>query len=388
MPAGVEGKIDARRPAANGHDSTMKTDLAQTRKALKTRSRPVLRHEARTPAEVLREAADWCEAAGYSWDSYGSGPLIEDFEAKVADLLGFPAARFMPSGKAAQNIAMKVWCERAGLNHFGMHPTSHLELHEGRAYQHLFGLRATLLGPRNSPLLAEHLKACPEALAALLIELPIREAGGQLPEWGELKELKVAAEEREIRLHLDGARLFETAAYYGRSLAKICSGFDSAYVSFYKGIGGLSGAMLLGDESFIEEAKVWQVRCGAELFTLAPNVASAAMQFDHRLDKMPEYYERAVALASVLERTERVRTLPAVPQTNMMHVYLPWDMETALAARDHVAEELRLWLFDSLRPAATPGFSYYEWYVGDAACAVPVKQVELAFARFIERADD
>jgi hypothetical protein len=72
----------------------------------------------------------------------------------------------------------------------------------------------------------------------------------------------------------------------------------------------------------------------------------------------------------------------------MMHVYLPWDMETALAARDHVAEELRLWLFDSLRPAATPGFSYYEWYVGDAACAVPVKQVELAFARFIERADD
>ena len=94
----------------------------------------MLRHVARTPSKVLYEAAAWCEAAGHSFDRYGTGPLIEDFEAKVADLLGFPAARVMPSGKVAQNIAMKVWCERAGSNHFGVHPTSHLELHEGRAW--------------------------------------------------------------------------------------------------------------------------------------------------------------------------------------------------------------------------------------------------------------
>ncbi len=365
----------------------MKTDPADLRKALKAQSHPLLRHGPTTPAEALRAAADWCEAEGYDFDVYGTGAIAEDFEAKVAKLLGFPAARFMPTGKAAQNIAMKVWCERARLNHFAMHPTSHLELHEARAYEHLFGLRASLLGPRNAPLLAEHLDACPEELAALLIELPIREAGGQLPTWSELKALKLATEERGIRLHLDGARLFETAGYYGRSLAKICSGFDSAYVSFYKGIGAVSGAMLLGDEAFIEEAKVWQVRCGAQVYTLAPNIATAAMQFDRRLAMMPEYYERAQRIAKVVNGTGRARTLPSEPHTNLMHVHLPWDIETCLEARDKVADELGLWLFDSVRPRETPGFSFYEWYVGDAACGVAVDEVERAFTQLADAAD-
>ena len=62
-------------------------------------------------------------------------------------MLGFEAARFLPSGTMAQQIAMRVWCERAGVRHFGMHPTSHLELHEERGYAHLHGLHAHAGGP-------------------------------------------------------------------------------------------------------------------------------------------------------------------------------------------------------------------------------------------------
>lgn len=365
----------------------MDAELRNRRAALRDRCRPLLRHGDVSPTEVLRDAADWCEAEGVAFDSYGTGDLLENFERKVRETLGFPAARFMPTGKVAQNIALKVWSGRAGNDHFGMHPTSHLELHEARAYEHLFGLRATLLGPRQSPLLAEHVAACHEPLAAVVTELPIREAGGQLPTWEQLEDLKALARERGFRLHLDGARLWETAAHFGRSYREICAGFDSVYVSFYKGIGGLAGAMLLGPEDFIEESKVWQVRAGAELVTMAPEVASAAMQFDRRLGLMPSYHARALELAEGLHATGRIQTLPRVPQANMMHVFLPWSAEASLRARDAVAEATGLWLFDGARPGDLPDTCRFEWYVGDAACAVPIEEITRAFASLADLAD-
>lgn len=331
---------------------------------------------------MLRDIAAWCDEQATEFDVYGTGPLIEEFESKVATLLGFPAGRFMPSGKVAQNVALRVWAERAGNPHFGMHPTSHLELHEARAYEHLFSLRATLVGPRDRPLLAEHLAAVPESLCALLTELPIREAGGQLPTWEQLEELKDAARQAGTRLHLDGARLWETAAFYQRSYSEICHGFDSAYVSFYKGIGALSGAMLLGPEDFIEEAAIWQKRCGGELYTLLPNVASAAMLFDQRLARMPAYYERTLALAECINATPGMATLPARPQASMMHVLLSCSPEAALRSRDRLAEESGVWLLDGVRPGEAPESSRYEWSIGEATCALALEELRGLLTRF------
>ncbi len=360
----------------------MNQDPASRRLELRKASRRLQGHGEVRPADLLSRVASWCEEHDVAFDSYGTGPLLESFQAKVADLLGFPAARFVPTGKLAQNVAIRVWSERASNRHFGMHPTSHLELHESRAYSHLFQLRATLVGPANRPLLAEHLAQVAEPLACLLIELPIREAGGQLPNWEQLEELKHLARKRNVRLHLDGARLWETAAFYRRSYEEICRGFDSVYVSFYKGIGALSGAMLLGPTDFISEAVVWQRRCGGEQFELTANVASAAMQFDERLARMPAYYERAIALAGGLQELPGIRTLPRVPHTNLMHVFLERSVEDALGARDKLAEETGLWLFDRLREADFPESSRFEWYVGEAACQVELEELHGAWARF------
>ena len=353
----------------------MSEDKQTYRAELRKRCRRTMSHGAETPSNVLLKVAAWCAVRSTEFDYYGSGALIEDFETRVATLLGYEAARFMPTGKVAQNIAMKIWCEEAGLDHFGMHPTAHLELHEDRAYQHLFGLRATLVGPADSPLLASDLEAVPEPLAALLIELPIREAGGQLPSWEELEALKKAADTRGVRLHLDGARLWETAPYYQRSYPEICAGFDSAYVSFYKGIGALSGAMLLGSQAFVDRAKVWQRRCGAEVYTLAPNVASAAMLLDEGLARMPAYHAYAKDLAEALNALDGVATLPRVPHTNMMHVFLPWDVDAVLDARDRLAEASGVWLLSGVRPADVPGHSRFEWSVGEATCAMDVAEL-------------
>lgn len=354
------------------------------REALRAASRLINGHGEKKPAEVLADVAEWCGDHAVTFDAYGSGELVESFESQVAERLGYETARFMPSGTMAQQIALRVWSETAGSRNVGMHPTAHLELHEERGYSHLHGLRATLVGPSNTPMLAEHLHAVPEKLAVLLTELPVREAGGQLPTWGELEELKEAVHQRGIPLHLDGARLWECSAGYGRDYTEICAGFDSCYVSFYKGIGAMPGAMLLGSKGFIDEATVWQKRTGGNLFTFTPNVASAAMQWEERLARMPLYLERARRMAVSVGTVGGVTVLPDPPHVNMMHVFIGLDPDQALQARDRVAEETGLWLFGWVDPADMPGQCRTEIYVGDAAMDVGDHELEMAFSSLMK----
>jgi len=354
--------------------------MQERRDQLRLSCRSLHGHGAITPAQVLADVARWCEQTDARFESYGRGALIEDFEARVAELLGFPAARFFPSGTMAQPIALRIWSDRAGLAHVAMHPTSHLELHEERGYAHLHDLRVTLAGPADAPLLAEHFAALSEKVSALLVELPIREAGGQLPTWEQLLALGAAVREANCRLHLDGARLWECAAFYGRTYAEICEPFDSAYVSFYKGIGALPGSMLLGSRDFVDEAIVWQRRCGGNLYTFAPSVASAAMQLDERIARMPDYYERAQQIALVLGNVDGVAVMPEPPQTNMMHIFLAADAERALRVRDQFARDSGVWLFGNARPADVPGHCRLELYVGDGALGIDDEIVARGFA--------
>jgi threonine aldolase len=168
-------------------------------------------HPQPRPGDELIRGGEWCRVHGHAADRYGDGELIQFFEARVAALLGKPAAAFMVSGTMAQLIALRIWCERAGTRRVAMHPTSHLELHEERAYSHLHDLQVTPLGPRDRPNETGDLVACPERLAAVLLELPAREIGGRLPAWDELGKIAAVARERGIKLHMDGARLWEAA---------------------------------------------------------------------------------------------------------------------------------------------------------------------------------
>ena len=103
-----------------------------------------------------------------------------------------------------------------------------------------------------------------------------------------------------IPLHMDGARLWESRAFYGRPYAEIAEGFASVYVSAYKGLGGIAGAVLAGDEDFIAEARLWRRRMGGTLIHQSPMIVSAAMRLDARLAQMDACYARALGLAAGL----------------------------------------------------------------------------------------
>src|SRR5262249_35988329 len=163
-----------------------------------------------------------------------------------------------PTGAMAQQVALRIHAETRSRAGVAFHPQCHMEANEQHGYAVVHGLRAHLLGDRHRLVTPADLDAVGEPLAALLLELPQRDIGGQLPVWEDLVAVIDRARARDAAVHMDGARLWEAQPFYDRPHAEIAALFDSAYVSLYKGLEGVRGAVLAGDEQFIAAAQVWR----------------------------------------------------------------------------------------------------------------------------------
>jgi len=316
-------------------------------------------------------------------DMYGEGPLVETLETEVAALLGKPAALFLPSGTMAQQIALRIHTERAGCSTIAFHPTCHLELHEQRGYSVLHHLRAHLVGAPERLIERADLEEIAEPLGAMLLELPQREIGGALPTWHELERQTAWARERGTALHLDGARLWESAPYYGRSVADIATLFDSVYVSFYKTLGAIAGAALAGTREFIAEARIWQRRHGGNLVSIYPFAMSAHAGLKMRLGRMSQYRDRAIRIASQLTALPGVRVTPDQPQTNMMHITFPTTADRLLDASAAIADRHRVALFTRTRPGAMFDPCTVELSIGDAAAELGDEELSSWFSELL-----
>ena len=342
-------------------------------------------HGPQRPRAVL---ADLAAEAGLDEepDRYGEGSLISDFEGDIAALLGKEAAVFLPSGTMAQQIALRIWAGRARNSTVAFHPTCHLEIHEQKGYELLHGLHGQLVGERSRLITLGDLRKSAGPLAALLLELPQREIGGQLPSWSDLEAQTTWAREQGAAAHMDGARLWESGPFYGRSYAEIAALFDSVYVSFYKGIGAIAGAALTGPAAFVAEARLWQRRHGGNLVQLYPFVLSARANLRRRLDKFGAYYQRAQAVARVLGAVPGINVKPDPPQTNMMHVYLHCDPEALLEACVDIARTERVLLFRRTVPTGVPGLAAVELAIGDAAEAFTDQEIGAYFGHLMAMA--
>jgi len=331
-------------------------------------------------ASVLQQAFEGVDGA-MAADMYGVGPAINDFEAEMAQLLGKPAAVFFPSGTMAQQIALRIWCDELGSKRIAYHPLCHLEIHEEGSARWLHHLEPVLLGDADRLFRLDDLAAVDDPVACLLIELPQREIGGQLPSWDELAELAGYARDRGMKVHLDGARLFEVLPCYGKSAAEVCALFDSVYVSFYKGLGSIAGAVLAGPADFAAQAKVWKRRHGGDLISLYPYVVPAKYYLDKRAGRMASYWAHAIKIAAKFNEIPGVRTVPEVPVCNMFHAWFDASVSDIEAAMARVVEQCGVCLVANIREVDDT-HCRAELTFGDSFDTIPSDVLDEAMAVF------
>ena len=342
--------------------------------------KPSDRDPRRTLLALAERAPDLAEL-----DVYGERALVERLEVRVAELLGKEAAVWMPSGTMLQQIALRIHAERRGSQRIAFHPHCHLEAHEERGYEHLHGLHASHLGARERLATSGDLDEIREPIAALLLELPQRELGGQLPPWDDLVATCDKARERGAALHLDGARLWQCGPFYERGLDEIAGLFDTVYVSFYKDLAAPAGAALAGPKDLIDEARVWQVRHGGRLFTAYPFLIAAEQGLDELLPRMPEFVARARELGEALAGVDGLEVLPSPPQTAMFHVFVHRRLESLQEAALDLAEQTGTWLGYA---AATDASSVQkvEVSIGPPSFDVPVDEAKALWEELLAAA--
>lgn len=306
-------------------------------------------HGKESASERLAQIQSYVEQNGIDTEYLISGQATEQLEHKVAAMLGKDAAMWCPTGTMAQGIAARIHTQRSGRNDVLLHPTSHLLIHEEDGYREAHGLTAKVVGDWDCAMDASVLTKA----GCAFVELPQRHNGGLLPSWQQLEALKEEARRLQLPLHMDGARFWACRSHYeNRSYAQVSDGFDSIYLSLYKDIGAIGGALLVGSSDFIKEAKRWRTRLGGLLVEPWPMIFDALRLLDLRLSNIAAMVTCAQTLASRLQTIGGLKVTPESPHVNMLHIKLPVAAEVAELARDKVADQTKVWLgsrFWSLR---------------------------------------
>ncbi len=344
----------------------------------------------------LSERLALLEAAGSVYDLdedsdlYGNG-VVEALERRVAGLLGTEAAVFFPTGTMAQQVALRCWAGRTGNPAVALHALSHPEVHERNAFSQVSGLRPVRVTSEPRLPTAAEVRDFEEPFGALMLELPLRDAGFVLPSWEELTGVVDAAREREAVVHVDGARLWECTEYFGRSLEEIAGLADSVYVSFYKSLDAFGGAALAGPAGLAEEARAWRHRYGGNVFQQFPTALSALIGLERELPRLPGYVRHARVVAAALREGLEAgglpwfRVHPEVPHTFDFQVWLPYGADVVAEVAVAAAEETGAVLFANYWDPKGPGLSFTEVYVRAAALEWTAGDVRAAAEEFARR---
>ncbi|MGW2867706.1 threonine aldolase family protein [Kitasatospora sp. NPDC001225] len=319
-------------------------------------------------------------------DFYGSGGPVRQLEERTAALLGQEDAVFFPTGTMAQQVALRHHAERTGNPAVALHPLSHIERHERHAYTQLTGLRGLWPTTEQRQPTPGELHAVGEPFGTLVVELPLRDPGYLLPTWDELTALVAAARETGARVHFDGARLWNTTVHFDKRLDEIAALADSVYVSYYKDLGGISGAALAGDKALTAYARTWRHRYGGQLSQQWPAALAALHGLDTALPRIPAHiHHAATALTPALAALPGARLYPEVPPTHEYQLWLPHPAEALNAAHLALAEEEGIWFVSHWEDAA-PGLAVAEVSLGEPALGWTADEVTEVGLRFLDMA--
>lgn len=338
-------------------------------------------HKSKTLKEFYCELANFCDEHDVKSDLYGKGEFLNNFEKEIAELVGMEAGLFLPSGVMAQLIAIKIWGDKANSNTFACHESCHLIQHEEDSYKHLLNFNVELIGEKNVVPIARDISSLSTNVSSLVYELPMRHLGGDLPSWIQFQEIKEECKKKNIRLHIDGARIFECQDYYQKSVQEIVQNCDSLFLSFYKGFGSTSGSMLLSNQDFINQARIWLRRFGGNLYQLHTLAIPAKYNFDLHRNKFLAWFKKTKEIASVLKDELQMEVVPYPPKTNMFHVFIPNSMQRLKELKvssDGINLNIGIWGEES------PDLCRVEYYTADASLEFSKAEIHSIFSSLLQ----
>lgn len=257
-------------------------------------------------------------------DVYGEDPTIHALEERVAAMLGKEAGLFTVTGSLANQLGVRVHVEpgqellceershvvraEAGAHAVLHGVTTRTWAHE-RGYVDLDAVRR-LLAPEPGPYLV--------GTGAVAVENTHNFAGGTVQPLADLKALYDLVIGTPVKLHLDGARLWNAHVATGISLEAYGSFFDTVSVCLSKGLGAPVGSVLVSDAATIASAREWRKRLGAGWRQAGVLAAAGLYALEHHIERLADDHANAHLMADVLADTGAVN--PVDVETNIIMI--------------------------------------------------------------------
>lgn len=283
------------------------------------------------PTEAMRRAMARADVGD---DVYGEDPAVTELQERVADLFGFGAGLFTPTGSMANVLALgalvgpgqEVLCEaRAHIVRAELGAHGALTGLTSRTWSHPRGqIDQAMIEEMYSPDLGPFFVRT----TAVSVENTHNFAGGAVLPIDELEALRAWAHAHGVGVHLDGARIWNAHVATGTALATYGAVPDAMTVCFSKGLGAPVGSMVLGPVEAIAEARVRRKRLGGGMRQVGVLAAACTHALDHHLDRLAQDHEHARVLA------EACGVDPAQVETNIVVVEVPDAAAVVQAARD------------------------------------------------------
>jgi len=292
------------------------------------------------PTDAMRAAM---AQATVGDDQYGEDPTTNRLQERVAELLGKPAALWLPSGTMANQVALRV-LTRPG-DDVIVSRESHAVWHETGGSAANAGVQFTEIGARGVYNVEDFLAARkPRGHAIyppttlLEIENTHNRSGGIVFPQDEAERLCAAADEHDVATFLDGARLWNAAVASGRGEAQLAAPFDLVAVALSKGLGAPGGSLLAGSRELIERAVRYRRMFGGAMRQVGIYAAAGLHALDHHRTRLVEDHANARRIATVLAQHPRVDLDLASVQTNIIVFRLRADAPDAAAVVERARE--------------------------------------------------
>lgn len=253
-------------------------------------------------------------AAQVGDDVFGEDPSVNQLEERTAKLFGKEAGVYCPSGTMTNQVAIKTHTQPG--DELMCDTYAHIYINEAGGIAFNSGVQVKLLpgdqGRISAVQVAESINPPFDWLprtTLVCLENTVNRAGGSYYSLNSIKEISETCKKNNLKLHLDGARIFNALAETGDSPEETAKYFDSVSICFSKGLGCPVGSVLVGDKEFIKKARRVRKVFGGGMRQAGFLAAAANYALDNNIKRLKDDHVRAKKIADVLKSAPYVDTL-------------------------------------------------------------------------------